>query len=215
MTWRWRIAQFFELWWWKNYLHKKNASEYAAWKKSYWNNLLAPHLSLLHLSPDTSIADFGCGPAGVFMLFDTQKVCAIDPLLEQYDAELSHFKKKQFPNVQFVESSIEDFVSEEKYDIVFCMNAINHVHNIEKCYDVLYHYLKTTGTLVMTVDAHNHSFFKHLFRLIPGDILHPHQYSLQEYTLFLTKRKLSVVKTVLIKNEFFFNHYLIIAKHNG
>lgn len=212
MTWRWRLAQFFELWWWKNYLRNKKVVDYTAWKKAYWKNLLEPHLSLLHISPNTTIADFGCGPAGVFLFFKKQKITAIDPLLYQYEKSIPHFAKESHPNVTFVESTIEDYRAKEKYDVVFCMNAINHVHNIEKSYDVLCRQLNPNGYLVMSIDAHNFSFFKLLFRWIPGDILHPHQYDLKEYKQFLVKRKLTVLKTELTKKEFFFNHYLILAK---
>lgn len=212
MTWRWRLAQFFELWWWKNYLRNKNAADYTAWKTAYWRNLLEPHLSLLHILPNTTIADFGCGPAGVFLFFVKQKITAIDPLLYQYEKSIPHFAKENHPNVTFVESTIEDYRAIEKYDVIFCMNAINHVQNIEKSYDVLCRHLKPNGNLVMSIDAHNFSFFKTLFRLIPGDILHPHQYDLKEYKQFLAERQLTVSKTTLVKKEFFFNHYLILAK---
>jgi 2-polyprenyl-6-hydroxyphenyl methylase/3-demethylubiquinone-9 3-methyltransferase len=71
--------------------------------------------------------------------------------------------------------------------------------------------LKPNGQLVITIDAHNHSFFKNLFRAIPGDVLHPHQYDLNEYNQFLTSRNLKIVKTEKLKSEFFFNHYLQVA----
>jgi 2-polyprenyl-6-hydroxyphenyl methylase/3-demethylubiquinone-9 3-methyltransferase len=70
---------------------------------------------------------------------------------------------------------------------------------------------KQGGDVVVSIDAHNHSFFKHLFRLIPGDILHPHQYDLQEYCDFMTKRGCSISKTLLVKKEFFFSHYVVVG----
>ena len=56
-----------------------------------------------------------------------------------------------------------------------------------------------SGTLVLSIDAHNFSFFKHLFRLMPGDILHPHQYDLTEYKTFLEKQGFEILKTELLK----------------
>jgi 2-polyprenyl-6-hydroxyphenyl methylase/3-demethylubiquinone-9 3-methyltransferase len=87
------------------------------------------------------------------------------------------------------------------------MNAINHVADIGTAYDRLIAATKEGGSVVISIDAHNHTFLKHLFRIIPGDILHPHQYDLQEYNEFMTSWGCSIRKTVLIKKEFFFSHY--------
>ena len=38
---KWKLAQTIELRWWKNYLGDKNPTEYRAWKKQYWLNLLS------------------------------------------------------------------------------------------------------------------------------------------------------------------------------
>jgi len=53
-----------------------------------------------------------------------------------------------------------------------------------------------------------------LFRFIPGDILHPHQFNLKEYSHFLEQYNCKILKTVTLKNEFFFNHYMIVAEKN-
>ena len=44
---------------------------------------------------------------------------------------------------------------------------------------------KSGGKLIVSIDAHNYQLFKHVFRLITGDILHPHQYDLKEYKKML------------------------------
>ena len=93
------------------------------------------------------------------------------------------------------------------------MNAINHVHDIEKGFEKLNEVCAENGTIVFSIDAHNFSFFKYLFRLIPGDILHPHQYDLEEYKQFLEKQKMKIVKTEWLKKEFFFNHYLMVVRN--
>jgi hypothetical protein len=37
---RWKIAQWFELQWWKRYLSGKSKEEYIAWKTNYWLQLM-------------------------------------------------------------------------------------------------------------------------------------------------------------------------------
>ncbi|MCW3127981.1 MAG: Methyltransferase type 11 [Bacteroidetes bacterium] len=225
MSIRWKIAQWFELRWWQRYFEGKNKAQYYGWKRKYWNDLLDKLADVLPLDSAKLIADLGCGPAGIFIVFGPQtpkggfntnegetKVVAADPLLNEYAATLGFFDQKDFPYTTFVNQSLEDFSPAEKFDIVFCMNAINHVADINRAYDKLVGAAKDGGSVVVSIDAHNHSFFKHLFRLVPGDILHPHQYDLEEYNGFLTSRGCTVTKTVLIKKEFFFSHYVVVAK---
>lgn len=122
MTFRWKIAQAAEIRWWQRYLKNKPTTDYADWKTDYWQKLLTEMgLSALNIeerNPDllgtegwgnTSILDAGCGPAGIFMIFKKQKVDALDPLLDQYEASLPHFKKSLYPNVQFFSQPLESF----------------------------------------------------------------------------------------------------------
>lgn len=72
--------------------------------------------------------------------------------------------------------------------------------------------VKPGGTLVVSIDAHNYSGFKKLFRLIPGDILHPHQFDLKEYQNMLASRGVEIEKSVLYKKEFFFSYYILVGR---
>ena len=208
---RWKVAQWAEIRWWKRYLKNKDKTTYVEWKKSYWNELLLQLGDDLTLSPNLFVLDAGCGPSGIFTILEDQEVIAIDPLLNQYK-HLPHFDINAYPDTQFIEKSLEDYQGTNVYDTIFCMNVINHVKDIKKSTDNLIESLKPEGQLLLTIDAHNHRFFKHLFRALPGDILHPHQYDLKEYKTMLEERKMKVIKTVHIKKSFFFDHYLILAE---
>ncbi|MFN0274409.1 MAG: class I SAM-dependent methyltransferase [Chitinophagales bacterium] len=210
-TLKWNLAQKAELRWWENYLQGKNIEEYLEWKRNYWQKLLDMVSISCPVESGKRILDAGCGPAGIFMNLPDCEVDALDPLLDEYDKKLSHFKKKNYSGVQFLSIPLEELHTRGKYDIVFCMNAINHVSNLGRCYDLLADAVKPGGKLVITIDAHNYSFFKHLFRLLPGDILHPHQYDLEEYEDFLTDRNFRILQHEKLKKEFFFNHYLQVA----
>ena len=221
MTFRWKIAQAAEIRWWQNYLKNKSTTEYADWKTQYWENLLEETgLTFLNESDKENpnkvenlrILDAGCGPAGIFMIFKKQKVDALDPLLEDYEAKLTHFKKIFYPNVTFYAQPLETFDKTNEYDAVFCLNAINHVADLSKSFDILVNSVTSGGHLVVSIDAHNYSFLKTIFQTIPGDILHPHQYDLEDYTDMLTSRGCVVEKTILKKKEFIFNYYILVLK---
>ncbi len=213
MTLRWKIAQWFELQWWRKYLRNKDKATYLTWKKNYWNALLNKISGEIKIKRSDSVIDMGCGPAGIFIALPDNTTTAIDPLLDEYEKQTLLFKRGDYPKVNFVKSTIEDLESGGiKYDAVCCMNAINHVHDMAKGFDKLKEVCADNGTIVISIDAHNFSLFKHLFRLIPGDILHPHQYDLNEYTDFLKEGAWKVSAPVLLKHEFFFDHYLLVAK---
>lgn len=216
---KWKVAQWFELRWWKNYLRGKDKATYLQWKKAYWLNMLEQIADVVKINPSHTICDLGCGPAGIYIALPDNKVTAVDPLLDEYEKQLPFFDKGEYPNVKFVKSAIEDLgktsevsKTSEVYNIVFCLNAINHIYDIETGFAKLKELCVANGQVVVSIDAHNYSFFKYLFRAIPGDVLHPHQYNLGEYKEMLKKQGMVVQKTVLLKQEFIFNHYLLVAK---
>ena len=211
-TLKWNLAQKAELKWWENYLKGRDVDQYHSWKKNYWQKLLDMIEPVCPVIPGMTILDAGCGPAGIFMNLSDCKVDAVDPLVDNYEKNLSHFKRSNYPYTNFFSLPIEQYKTETKYDIVFCMNAINHVSDINFSYDLLAGMVKPGGKIVVTIDAHNHSFFKKLFRAVPGDILHPHQYDLKEYEAFLTKRNFKILQSNKLKHEFFFDHYMQVGE---
>jgi len=97
------------------------------------------------------------------------------------------------------------------YDFLFCLNALNHVADLPLCLDRLAALTKPGGILAVSIDAHNHTWLKRLFRLVPADILHPHQYDLEEYRAMLAARGFQIEKSVLIKKGLVFNYCLLLA----
>jgi len=209
--WRWKLAQKAELLWWKNYLSKKSSESYREWKKSYWVNFLQ-QIGLSDIDQrSNSIIDLGCGPAGIFMVFNQAEVVAVDPLLKHYESNLPHFKISTYSNVDFQSLSIETFSAEHTFDYVFCLNAINHVADLPLSFDRMVACLGPKGTLIVSIDAHNYSMLKRIFRAIPGDILHPHQYDLKEYSQMLISRGCHITQTICYKKETIFNYYILVA----
>lgn len=213
MTFRWKLAQYFEIRWWRRYLRDKDVSAYIDWKKTYWHNFLKK--AALEVPLGASVLDAGCGPAGIFMVLDGRQVEALDPLLGQYERALAHFRRRDYPGICFVEGALETFEPPTLYDWVFCLNALNHVANLEHCVDRLAALTAPGGTLVISVDVHNHLWLKRLFRAFPGDVLHPHQHDLKEYGHLLEHCGCKVVKTLCLKKEEIFSYYLLVVQKSG
>ncbi len=212
MALRWRIAQFFEINWWRHYLRGIETDEYLAWKSRYWNDFLEK--IAIEVPANASVLDAGCGPAGIFTILKTQDVEALDPLLLAYERSLPHFQRARYPGVRFFDCPLEQFSPEKQYDIVFCLNAINHVDNLSACADRLASLVKPGGELALSIDAHCIPLLKRLFRLLPVDILHPHQYDVAEYEDMVTARGFKIDRRVLLKKGFVFDYYVIVASKN-
>ena len=113
--------------------------------------------------------------------------------------------------MRFEAKTIEALEHEQRYDVVFCLNVINHVRDIERAYVALTRALKRGGILVLSVDAHKHALIRRLFRLVPMDILHPHQYFLREYQEALQRRGMGIERSVRIKTGNLFDYYAIVC----
>lgn len=207
---KWKLAQRLEYIWWQNYLRKKAKSPYLQWKTTYWNDLLSVVTKEFAIEPAQTILDAGCGPAGIFIALKDNPVDAIDPLLEQYK-NLEHFQPEEYTWTQFKAIPIELLDETEKYDIIFCINAINHVNDIMRCCKNLAGALKPNGKIVMSTDAHRFSWLKHIFQILPGDMLHPVQKDIEEYEQLLTQQNLVIQKRILYKTEPIFDYYILIA----
>ncbi|NRB48514.1 MAG: methyltransferase domain-containing protein [Saprospiraceae bacterium] len=206
---RWRLAQFWEIRWWRWYLRDKDKTVYLRKKAEYWDRIVA--VCELELSGAEAILDAGCGPAGIFMVLRGNPLIGVDPLLEKYQESLAHFDPDNYPQVQFVNSTLEAYSPDQPFEIIFCCNVINHVADLGESLDKLSSWLKPGGTLILSIDVHNHKGLKHLFRLIPGDILHPHQHDLEDYQGMLRERGFRLEKTTQLKKGGIFDYYLIKA----
>jgi 2-polyprenyl-6-hydroxyphenyl methylase/3-demethylubiquinone-9 3-methyltransferase len=208
---KWVVAQKLEYLWWIRYLKKKNPTEYLNKKIGYWKKMLGAIEDVVVIQPGAAVLDAGCGPAGIFIALNNNKVEAIDPLLDKYQ-NLPVFKPAHFGWTHFRNIPIEALDDKEKYDIVFCLNAINHVNDINICCKNLVDSLKPNGFLVMSTDAHRHPLLKKIFQLLPGDMLHPIQLDINEYADFLEKNQMKLVKKILYKRESIFDYYILIAQ---
>lgn len=212
-TLRWRIAQWLEIRWWQNYLRKQEVATYAQQKKAYWLRLLSA--LQLHFPEPQQILDAGCGPAGIFIALDNHQVDALDPLLEQYATHLAHFSPDNYPWVQFYTTEIERFPENKRYEVTFCLNAINHVADWEQGLDKLSVLTQPKGTLVLGIDVHRHRFLKFLFRYLPGDVLHPHQHDREDYRRALSRRGWQIERELTWKKGAIFDYWLVVCQQQA
>lgn len=210
MSWKWRLAQAAEIRWWRFYLAGRGRKDYLRAKGQYWLRVLAA--AGVDPLPGERVLDAGCGPAGIFMVLTAQRVDAVDPLLEKYAADLPHFSRDDYPYAIFYNQRLEDFRITAPYPLVFCLNAINHVADLKSSMDQLARATQSGGTLLLGVDTHRRAFLKKIFRVLPGDILHPHQHVLGDYLGMLQHRGFIIERTICIKPGRIFDYHLVVAR---
>lgn len=208
---KWNLAQKLEIEWWKQYLKKKDINSYLNWKKKYWKDLLHEIESEIVFEKNI-ILDVGCGPAGIYMIFQNSQVLAVDPLINAYKKNVPHFMPNEYPWVNFYSIKCENFKTETKVDTIFCLNAINHFTNINISLSAMDENLKHGGYCVLTIDTHRRNWTKKIFSRIPADALHPHQYTLTQY-IYKIKESCpcwNLVYSKKIKSGLIFNYDLLV-----
>ncbi len=208
---KWKLAQKLELNWWKKYLKKTNIQGYLKYKQQYWFDFLKSIGIDYNALNNEFIYDVGCGPAGINTVLNQSNVIAIDPLINQYKTKLPIFNEVNYPWVQFQSSTIESYQFTKKADTVFCLNVINHVIDIPKTLLNLNCSTKIGGQLIVSTDAHNFLLLKLIFKLIPGDMLHPHQYSQSEYKYYIEKAGFKVTEEICLNRAFIFRYVVFKA----
>lgn len=210
---RWQRAQRAELRWWKKYLSRKDLSEYRKWKVAYWKSLLARLPDVLPAETGADVLDAGCGPAGIFMALSQYRVVAADSLLEQYD-DLDVFVRDDYPWVEFRAHSIE-LPFGQRFRAAFCMNVLNHVLDLRSALNNMYEAVSESGYLIMTIDVHRTRLFRWLLSVSSFDRLHPHQYSLDDYSGMLADQGFAVMHSEPIWKRGPMAHWLLVAQKNS
>lgn len=205
---KWRLAQWAEYRWWRWYLRSKSPEVYLKNKAAYWQRFLKQ----CEVSPteDEKVLDAGCGPAGVFIIFNKQATVAVDPLLNHYES-LPHFSRSQYPLVQFVAEPLEKFHTNKIFDWVFCLNALNHTLDPQLSLQNIRKTMAPGSRLVLATDAHKYPLLCHLFQWLPGDFLHPQQYLKEDYQNMLLAEGLKVQRVFDAKKGLVFDYTVFVA----
>ncbi|MEM6726327.1 MAG: hypothetical protein AAF598_19955 [Bacteroidota bacterium] len=103
---------------------------------------------------------------------------------------------------------MEQFDTSESFDVIFCLNAINHVADWDTSLDRLTAASQKGTQLVLGVDIHKHAWLWQIFRHLPGDILHPQQHMRKHYIEALQQRGWVFEKEHVYKSELIFDYWL-------
>lgn len=143
---RWRIAQ---------------SKEDGFWKRngvlsSQMERVLARYAPLIDeismtLSSNSKIIDIGCGPTCAGQLFKRGIKSYLDPLMSSYLKTHS----TELPDGEKISATAEHIPKDANtYDVVICVNALDHMINPEKALAEIQRILKKEGVFMLGIFLH-------------------------------------------------------------
>ena len=179
---RWNDAQKYENLTWKdtessddrNYDHLSRFEDLNSVKDIFKNS--------------KSVIELGCGPFTNVRLYDIDgDITLLDPLINNYlNIKNCSYKsgKMNGKDVKIVNSSIEEFDTDNKYDAVIMINVLEHCFSIDKIFDKIESILNTGGIFIFADVYFNDASFvaSNIY-----DAGHPLKLSEKRMSKFLSK----------------------------
>lgn len=99
-----------------------------------------------------SVLDVGCGGglASIPMARLGAKVTGIDPSEKAILAAKNKSKGLGLDNVKFIHALPENFVTSQKFDVILCLDVVEHVENIEIFLEVVANLLAPGGAIIVS-----------------------------------------------------------------
>ena len=159
----------------RRYHEQKDPAQILAINMAYWERILGalPAAGVV-IAPATRVLDVGCGGAGILLGVKDGIKTGVDPLMAYYLEKFPFLKEAP---VRWVAGTAEEFAADERFDVVFSVNALDHVFDPRRSALNLERLLAPGGKLVLVLTVHLTRFFRGYFaRLYPWvDPPHPHQ----------------------------------------
>ncbi len=177
---RWEEIQVGEF----DYHRRKNEAKVRDHTIPYWKALIGALPEQIRFGPQTRVLDLGCGGCGVLLGLDGGRRVGVDPLMPQY---LEKFPFLRDYPIRWLTGTAEEIDVDEKFDVIFCINAFDHVFDPPLVAANVTRLLSPGGHAVITMNTHNtrlfRTYYRRLYRFI--DPHHPHQFTAADIeTLF-------------------------------
>jgi len=155
----------------------KDETKVLAKNLPYWRSLVAALPDDVKFGKETSVMDIGCGGCGILLALDEGRLVGVDPLMDRYLEKFPFLSERT--DIRWINSTGEELETDEKFDVVFTINAFDHVYDPALVVRKIAGLLRPGGHCVTTMNCHNTRFFRSyyskLYRVI--DHHHPFQFT--------------------------------------
>jgi SAM-dependent methyltransferase len=160
-----------------DYHAAKDESTVLKYKLPYWHTLLDALPDEVHFGADSRVLDIGCGGSSVLLGLNEGRLVGVDPLMDRYLEKFPFLRQRS--DIEWINAMAEEIEFDEPFDVVFAINALDHVYDPAQAVGHIAGVLRSGGHCVVTLNVHNtrlmRSYYAGLYRLI--DHHHPHQFT--------------------------------------
>ncbi len=113
-------------------------------KNTYYHNNLKSFVKR-NVRPGSKVLEVGCATGEILNVTDPEYGVGID-----ISPEMIKIASAKFPKYNFVNTSIDDFESDEKFDYVLVVDVIHHVYDVIAFFNKIYQFCHPQTKLIVT-----------------------------------------------------------------
>jgi SAM-dependent methyltransferase len=115
-----------------------------SYSRIFFRNNLRQHLEDLS---GKSVLDIGSGVGHLFPMLQELKASSIEGI--EPSRRNVEYSRNLYPNITIHESTLQNFISDKKFDVVICIMAFEHVLDINNAFSCIANVIKPGGSLYL------------------------------------------------------------------
>ena len=157
--------------------------EFLRLRRHTWASLVGLLKGDIAFDSSKRVLDIGCGPTSIFLALSGGKKYVVDPTLERL-FQLHPFVREveEYRDVNFVSRPIEETIFDQQFDLIFTINALDHVGALKPVVDKIDELLAPGGILVIIVDCYADRTVRNIMSFFDVDLPHPHHFIAEDIT---------------------------------
>ena len=159
----------------------EDITEFLRLRRHTWASLVDLLKGEIAFDSSKRILDIGCGPTSVFLALRGGEKYVVDPTLERL-FQLHPFMREveEYRDVNFVSRPIEETTFDKQFDLIFTINALDHVGALKPVIDKIDELLTACGILVIIVDCYADRAVRNIMSFFDVDLPHPHHFIVED-----------------------------------
>lgn len=157
-----------------------NAEDMKEWlrvRRYTWPNLISYLRGYVTFDGKSKILEIGGGPTSIFLAIGEGERYMVDPNWSTIlQANPFMGDVVEYGGVTFISSAIEDVAIDKKFNLIFTINTLDHVADLEPTVNKINELLEPAGYLIVIVDCYADSAVRNIMSFFDIDLPHPHHF---------------------------------------